>query len=98
MDIDSVTLTIRVNDYDMSLGCSAALDVKPLCELDVLNGTKKRVNQRDIAIVPEEKEEEEENVGNVLEEEESVAIDDFVDAMEDEEKKTEEVETKEEEL
>lgn len=54
VDTSVATIVVKVSDADIMLGSSGVLDVKPLCEIDVLGGVTKKVTQMEIAIVPDE--------------------------------------------
>lgn len=52
VQVNNATLSIDVKDLDIPLGSSSVLDVKPLTEVDVLNGVFKKVTNLEVAIVP----------------------------------------------
>ena len=54
VDTSVATIVVKVSDADIVLGSSGVLDVKPLCEIDVLGGVTKKVTEMEIAIVPDE--------------------------------------------
>jgi hypothetical protein len=65
--VDVATLVVEAFDEDIPLGTSAVHDVKPLCEIDILKGEKKKVSELEVAIVPSKDEvEEEKMIDNVV--------------------------------